>query len=237
MARRGALISLGAGRYAIPVIGSPLADFKAWQPMLHARLEPHGRYYLAGLSALIEHRLVDISEPTVFVIVGFGHGELQRGQVAIAGRQVRSAQTQRAVFSEELGIETVRLSRSEIYRRSNWIRTLVDCLWHPELFADPETWLTAWGRASVTEQDASVACAYALALGPSVARRTGVMLEIIGQGDVARSTLPKAVRRSDRVASLVARGPRVHQPEIDPFWRVSFNIPRERVEAWMSYGK
>jgi predicted transcriptional regulator of viral defense system len=96
MAQRGALISLGAGRYAIPTIGTRSSDFKAWQPMLHARLAPHGDYYLAGLSALIEHRLTDISERTAFVVVGFAHRDIQDGRVSVSGRPLRAARTRRA---------------------------------------------------------------------------------------------------------------------------------------------
>jgi hypothetical protein len=88
------VISLGAGRYAIPVLGSASPAFKAWQPMLHARLAPHGKYYLGGLSALSEHRLTDLSEPTIFAVVGFWHSDLQAGRVAVAGRPVRLTRAQ-----------------------------------------------------------------------------------------------------------------------------------------------
>jgi predicted transcriptional regulator of viral defense system len=238
MARRGALISLGAGRYAIPVLGSDSAAFKAWQPMLHARLAPHGSYYLGGLSALVEHRLTDVSESSIFAVVGFWHSDLQEGGVTVAGRPVHAVRTRRAVFTEELGVERIRLSRSEHYLRSDPTRTLVDCLWHPELCGATETWITAWGRSAETALRPAASCRYALALGPSVARRVGLMLDLIGHGEVAREVMPPKVRRGDRVALLSADGPSATDTTpVDPFWRVAFNVPRDRIEGWLAYGK
>jgi predicted transcriptional regulator of viral defense system len=237
MADRGALIRLGAGRYAIPVVGSASADFKAWQPMVHARLAPLGDYYLGGFSALAEHRLTDLSERAAFVIVGFSHSALITGRVDVAGRPLRAAATRRAVFTEELGVETVRLSRTEAYRRSDATRTLVDCLWHPELCGAPETWITAWGRGERSALDPMQACRYAGALGPSVACRVGLMLDLVGHGAVARDLLVGA-RRADRPTPLVARGVAVGDAdERDRTWNVVFNVPRERVQGWLSYGK
>ena len=239
MAGRGALIKLGAGRYAIPVLGHGEAAYKAWQPMLHGRLAALGDYYLGFFSALAEHRLTDLAEPFATVLVGFGSRQLQSGELEVAGRQVRSVRTRRRVFSSELGIEVVRLSRSEMYMRSNPTRTLVDALWHPELSGATETWVTAWGRGMRYEQlDPVAACGYALALGPAVARRTGLMLDLLGAGEVARAQLPSRVRRSDRVTLMIADGlPAVEEMELDPFWRVRLNVPRDRIEGWLLYGK
>jgi predicted transcriptional regulator of viral defense system len=235
MAQRGALISLGAGRYAIPAIGTASPAFKAWQPMLHARLAPHGNYYLAGLSAMIDHRLTDISDPTVCVVIEFSHGELQRGRVSIAGKPIRAVRSRREVFSEDLGIETIQVSRSEHYRRSNRIRTLVDCLWHPELCGETETWVSAWGRADLSSEDARNACLYAAPLGISVSRRLGVILELVGHGEIAREHIS---RRSDRPTALVANGPKATDAAlVDRFWSVVYNVPQDRVEGWLSYGK
>ena len=239
MAGRGALIKLGAGRYAIPAFGHAEAAYKAWQPMLHGRLAPLGDYYLGFFSALAEHRLTDLSEPFATVLVGFGSRQLQSGKLEVAGRQVRCARTRRPVFSSELGVEVVRLSRTEMYMRSNPTRTLVDALWHPELSGVTETWVTAWGRGMRYEQlDPVAACGYALALGPAVARRTGLMLDLLGAGEVARAQLPSRVRRSDRVTLMIADGPTVaEEMELDPFWRVRLNVPRDRIEGWLLYGK
>lgn len=238
MAQRGALISLGAGRYAIADIGSSSPAYKAWQPMLHARLAPHGDYYLAGLSALVEHRLTDISPSDLFVVAGFELTSLRTNAVRLAGRQLRSAHTRRHVFGPEHGIEHIRLSRTEQYFRSNVARTLVDCLWHPELCGAPETWITAWGRGARMQLDPVAACRYSLALGPAVARRTGLMLELTGHGDIARLEIPGRAGRVDRAIPLDAHGPRdARAHQVDPFWNVAFNLPAARVEGWLSYGK
>ncbi|HEY1458305.1 MAG TPA: hypothetical protein VGF15_07280 [Solirubrobacteraceae bacterium] len=239
MAGRGALIKLGAGRYALPELGLPDPAYKAWQPMLHGRLAALGDYYLGFFSALEEHRLIDLSEPFSTVLVGFGSRQLESGTLEVAGRRVWAVRTRREVFTDDLGVELVRLSRTEQYRRSDPTRTLVDCLWHPELSGDTETWVTAWGRGMLYERlDPVAACRYALALGPTVARRTGLMLELLDAGDVARAQLPSRVRRSDRAPLMVADGPPANERmELDPFWRVRMNVSRDRLEGWLLYGK
>jgi predicted transcriptional regulator of viral defense system len=136
-------------------------------------------------------------------------------------------------------VEVVRLSRTERYLRSNSTRTLVDCLWHPELGGATETWVGAWGRGMREERlDPVAACRYALALGPTVARRTGLMLDLLGAGEIARAALPRRVCRGDRVPLMVADGPPASERmELDPFWRVRMNVGRDRLEGWLSYGK
>ncbi len=106
MASRGALIKLGAGRYAIPTLGSDAAAYNAWQPMLHGRLAPLGDYYLGFFSALEEHRLTDLSEPFATVLVGFASRQLMDGQLVVAGRPLRAARTRRPVFAGDLGVES-----------------------------------------------------------------------------------------------------------------------------------
>jgi predicted transcriptional regulator of viral defense system len=238
MAARGALIKLGAGRYAISELGSSSVHRKTWQPLLHARLAPLGNYYLGFFSALEEHRLTDLSEPRITVATGINNKQLRAGRMRVAGRPIGAAYTTRPVFGEGLGIETVHPSRTERYRRSDMMRTLVDCLWHPELSGATETWVTAWGRASrLNNFDPEVALRYALPLGPSVARRVAFMLEVSGHGDAARRTLPKRLRRSDRHALLIADGPSGDGYEVDDQWRVTLNVPRDRIEGWLAYGK
>ena len=239
MAARGALIELGAGRYALPKLGLEGIAYQEWQPLLDARLGPLGDYYLGFFSALEEHRLTDLAELMATVLVGFTHRQLAEGRVEVAGRPVRAATTRRSVFADELGVEAVRLSRIETYRRSNPTRTLVDCLWHPELAGSTETWVSAWGRAASQEVlDPDAACVYARALGPAVARRVGVMLDLIGHGEVARASFPSRVRRSDREAVLAADGPPASEEmELDPYWRVRMNVERDRLEGWLLYGK
>lgn len=236
MAARGSLIKLGAGRYAIPILGSDSVAYKAWQPLLHARLAPLGNYYLGGLSALAEHHLTDLSVQDAFVIVGFWNSALNDGRIDVVGRAVHSVRSRRPVFGRNLGAADVRLSRTEHYRRSDVARTLVDCLWHPELCGPPETWITAWGRGASGGLDIEAVCHYALALGPSVACRVGFLLEELGHGALARARLGAAVR-SDRLTPLVTKERFQPDAEVEPAWRVQLNVPREQVEGWLSYGK
>ena len=238
MAHRGALLKLGAGRYAIPALGSTSLARVSWQPLLHARLAPHGDYYLAGFSALEEHRLTDLSNRTITAVIGFSNRQVLSGTTRVAGRPLHALYTRRRVFDEELGVETVRLSRTGRYRRSDPTRALVDCLWHPELCGSTETWVSAWGRALTEGRlDPPRMCTYALALGPAVARRVGYMLELVGYGEQARASLPPSVRRGERQVVLVKALPASAAHPRDPFWRVTLNVPRARLEGWLSYGK
>jgi predicted transcriptional regulator of viral defense system len=238
MAQRGALIRLGAGRYAVPDLGAPSAAYRSWQPLVHARLAPLGDYYVGFLSALSEHRLTDISDKTVTAAVNFGHRQLIAGEVSVAGRRLRVVRSDRRVFDDSHGIETGRLSRVEVYRRSNPTRTLVDALWHPELCGSTELWATCWGRAARTDVlDVEAACAYGQALGSSVARRVGLMLDLTGHADAALEMLPQRVRRADRVVGIDAAADVEPETPVDPLWKVSYNVPRDRLEGWVSYGK
>jgi predicted transcriptional regulator of viral defense system len=239
MARRGALIALGAGRYTIPVLGSEGVEYKPWQPLLHARLSPLGEYYLGCFSALEEHRLTDLSERMATVVVGFGNRPLFEGKVEIAGRPVEAARTRRPVFGDELGIELIRMSRTERYLRSNPTRTLVDCAWHQRLAGAAETWVTAWGRGARREiLDPAAACKYACAIGPSVARRVGFLLELLGHGDLASELIPSRVRRADRSTRMLIDGPVTNDDvQRDRRWNVDLNVDRDRLEGWLLYGK
>lgn len=238
MAARGALIKLGGGRYAIPAMGSASPSYKAWQPMIDARLAPLGSYYIAGLNSLIEHRLSDLSESSVCVLVGFWNYDLNSGEVSVAGRALNAALSRRPeIFTTEAGIETVRLSRTERYQRSDLERTLVDCLWHPELFGATETWVTAWGRALTREVNLAQACSYALLLGPRVACRLGAILEIAGAGEQEREILAARVRAPRKPALLVADAPEIADAELMRSWNVHLNISRDRIEGWLAYGK
>jgi hypothetical protein len=50
--------------------------------------------------------------------------------------------------------------------------------------------------------------------------------------------LPGRVRRGDRTTLMLADGtPATQEMELDPFWRVRFNVQRDRLEGWLLYGK
>jgi predicted transcriptional regulator of viral defense system len=237
MAERGALIPVGAGRYALAAVGTTSTAQLAFQPLLDARLSRHGAYYLGFLSALEEHRLTDVSTGGVATVaVGFNHTQLKVGQIEIAGRRVLAAASRLDIFKTDGGIETVRVSRSERYRRSNPARTLVDCLWHPELCGATETWVTAWGRASLTPDfDPEEITRHAETIGGAIPRRVGFMLELVGRKDEARRLIAARHRRADRPTRLVADVD--EDGELDPFWHVYLNISADRLEGWASYGK
>jgi predicted transcriptional regulator of viral defense system len=235
MAARGALVEIGAGRYAIPRIGEPDIAYQPWQRLVHARLSPHGAYYVGFLTALVEHRLVDLSERSVTVAVGFANSSLTGKRTKIGGRPLRVVRSSKAVFSPESGIDVV---PSPMYVRSDLQRTLVDALWTPKLFGGTETWAGGWGRAAAHGMiDAETVCRYAMLLGGVIPRRVGAMLSMTGHDIEARRYLPPRVRRADRTADLVADEPPQPDAEIDRFWRVRFNVPRELIEGWLLYGK
>jgi predicted transcriptional regulator of viral defense system len=235
MARRGALVEIGAGRYAIPKVGQPDVAYQAWQPLIHARLAPHGDYYVGFLTALIEHRLVDLNESAITAAIGFANSTLTDQPGQVGNRTLHVMHTDKAVFSPESGIE---LTDDPAYVRSDLQRTLVDALWSPRLFGSTETWATGWGRAASHDLiDAEKACRYAQILGGAVPRRVGAMLSMTGRELQARHHLPSRVRRADRTADLVADAAPADDAEIDPYWRVRFNVPRDRIEGWLLYGK
>jgi predicted transcriptional regulator of viral defense system len=235
MAGRGALIEIGAGRYAIPKIGQSDIAYQPWQRLIHARLSSHGDYYVGFLTALIEHRLVDLSEPSITVAIGFANSALTDKRVQIGGRALHVVRSDKAIFSPESGIEIL---SDPVYARSDLQRTLVDALWTPKLFGSTETWATGWGRAvSHGLIDAETVCRYAMVLGGVVPRRVGAMLSMSGHELEARRYLPSRVRRADRIADLVDDEPSRSDAAIDSFWRVRFNVPRDRIEGWILYGK
>lgn len=235
MAKRGALVEIGAGRYAIPKVGQPDVAYQEWQRLIHARLAPHGDYYVGFLTALIEHRLVDLNESAIMAAIGFANSALTDRPVQVGRRTLHVVHTDKAVFSPESGIE---VTSDPMYVRSDLQRTLVDALWSPKLFGSPETWATGWGRAASYDLiDAEKVCRYAMILGGAVPRRIGAMLAMTGHDLEARHHLPSRVRRADRTVDLVSDAQARAGAETDPYWRVRFNVPRDRIEGWLLYGK
>lgn len=235
MARRGALIEIGAGRYAIPGIGQADIAYQPWQRLVHARLSSHGAYYVGFLTGLIEHRLVDLSEPSITAAIGFANTAVTGKPIDLGGRPLRVVRTRRPIFAAESGIEAV---TGPTYVRSDLERTILDALWVPRMFGATETWVSAWGRAASRDLiDAERICQYAMLLGGMVPRRLGLMLSLSGHEVDARRYLTARVRRADRIADLVEDEPTSENAEIDPYWRVRLNVPRDRLEGWLMYGK
>lgn len=235
MASRGALVEIGAGRYAIPGIGQADIAYQPWQRLVHARLSSHGAYYIGFLAGLIEHRLVDLSEPSITVAIGFANSALTGKPTCLGGRPLHIVRTKRPIFTAESGIEAV---SAPAYVRSDLERTILDALWAPKMFGTAETWVSAWGRAATHDLiDVERVCRYGMMLGGMVPRRLGLMLDLSGHEAEARRHLPARIRRSDRIADLAGGRPTSENAEIDDYWRVRFDVPRDRLEGWLMYGK
>lgn len=233
MARRGALVPLGGGRYAIPDVGDMSAP--PWSIALDAELSPLGPYYVGFMTALEGHRLVDLDEPEITVAIGFHNSRVERGQ-PIGGRPVRVTTMPPRLF--DFGVETVRQGREHSYRRSDVERTLIDCHERPRMVGSPEIWIRAWAQAFRSETvNLDRLLDYSLRIGPSACRRTGVLLSLLGHGEAARDAFPGRVRRADRIVPFLAGGPKTESEDVDPYWRVAFNLPRHLVEGWLAYGR
>jgi predicted transcriptional regulator of viral defense system len=138
----------------------------------------------------------------------------------------------------EFGIETVRQDRELSYRRSDLERTLIDCHDRPRMLGSPETWIRAWAQAFRQDRvDLDRLLDYSLRVGPSACRRTGALLSLLGHGEAARDAFPGRVRRADRIVPLLANGPKTESEEVDPYWRIAFNLPKRLVEGWLAYGR
>ena len=233
MANRGALIALGGGRYAIPEVGN--LSMPIWSVALDAELAPLGPYYVGFMTALVGHRLVDLDEPEITVAIGFHNTRVER-QELIAGRPLRITTMPPRLL--EFGLERVHGNRELTYHRSNLERTLIDCHERPRMVGSPEAWVRAWAQAFRSEKvDLKLLLDYSLKVGTSACRRTGALLSLLGHGEAARDVFPARIRRADRTVPLLAGGPTMDHEEVDPYWRVAFNIRRSVVEGWLAYGR
>ncbi len=235
MAHRGALIPMGGGRYAIPSLGSSSADRLPFLNLLDAELSPLGPYYLGYWSALNEHQLTDVDARYVTAAIGFSNGRVQRKDFSVAGRSVRVAQLPPALM--DFGVETVRISRAERYRRSDLERTLIDCLMRPRLAGSPEVLVSSWGRAIAHDQVRwDVLANHAERLGPRASRRAGALLSLAGYPEMAHQLFPPSTA-SARTISLIGGSAASGKPDMDAFYRVRITPSREHLEGWLHYGK
>ena len=235
MARHGALVPLGGGRYAIAEIGARSSAMSTtWQVVLDADLSPLGPYYLGFMSALEDHRLTDLDEPDITVAIGFHNDRLERGRETIFRRPLRITTMQPKAFAS--GIETVHQSRNRRYRRSDVERTLVDCHERPRLVASVEVWIRAWARAFREERvNVDRLLEHSQRQGVSAMRRTAVLLSLLGYGVEARETFRGRARRADRVVPFIAGRDVPTGADVDSYWRVAWNIPSETIEGWLAY--
>lgn len=230
MAGRGALQSLGRGRYAIVdrVGAASVEEAAPWQVLADGLLAPYGDYYLGYLTAIVEHGLTDLESPTIYAALR-GRGRDLKAELRVVDRPVVvSSVVERKWF----GVEPVRLSRAERYQRADLHRTLVDCLDRPQLCGSAELYVSAWARAlNGTGVEIATLCDYALRMGASVAQRAGLLLTVLGFEEAAREHLASVVGRRtyvvfDRAAQFEA------ERERDPTWGVILNIPRDVLEGW-----
>jgi predicted transcriptional regulator of viral defense system len=232
MAQRGALVPLGGGRYAIPSLGDPTPARLPQLNLLHADLDPLGAYYVGFWSALALHRLTDVDARELTVAIAFSNSRLESNRSEIAGARVRVTRVPKDLMT--FGVETVRLSRTERYVRSDPERTLIDCLMRPRLAGSVELTMTAWGRALAHDTlriDALVD--YATRLGPRAWRRVGAVLTAAGRGELIAERFPQVTPR----ARPLTLGTDPEGPDIDTRYRVALTPSRERLEGWLSYGK
>jgi predicted transcriptional regulator of viral defense system len=235
MADRGALKKLGGGRYVIAQPGrASLAQTTSWPVILDGIIRPYGDYYLGFLSAFVSHHLTDIESPTIYVAV---HREKTiRRKLTLMNREIITTKVSKS--DAWFGIESVRISRSEAYQRSDLERTLIDALWLPQYCGSPEIYALGWARALRRDEiDIEKLCGYALALGESVTRRAGFMLTAGGFNSEAREYLASSFTPR---AATVTFDPSIKtsgRHERDREWGVSLNVKRETVEGWFAYGK
>jgi predicted transcriptional regulator of viral defense system len=235
MASRGALHALGGGRYLITPPGRPSIHQAApWQVVLDGAMHPYGDYYVGFLSALVEHHLTDLDSPTIYVAVQ-RRSDINQKPV-VGNREVVVARIGDA--KHWFGSDKVRISRSESYMRSDLERTLVDCLYRPDLCGSAELYVLGWARALRSDKvDVERLCDYALRLGSATARRSGFLLTIGGHADEARSYLSSVARPSGGADRFDASLPRQSGAERETEWGLHLNVSRNAIEGWFAYGK
>lgn len=235
MAQRGALVRLGGGRYAIAALGDPTIARLPKRNLVHAELSALGQYYIGFFSALVEHGLTDLSGGPLTVAIGFENGRLQRSDATLASEPVKVTRVGADLF--DFGIDTVRLSRSERYVRSDLERTLLDCLMRPRLAGGAQTWMLAWGRALAQDRiDFTDLRRYANRYGSGAVRRTGALLRLAGRTDAAEQHFQTVLAPHARVLGLDGVSD-LHGAEVMPDYRVAITPTHRQVEGWLLYGK
>jgi predicted transcriptional regulator of viral defense system len=233
MADKGVLIPLGGGRYVVSSwAGDGLAHAAPFNVLLDAVLRPYGNYYLGFLSALIEHRLTDEDSRQVHVALR-DDATFKGSKLLIDQRPVlvtRTTGTQRWV-----GLEQVRATRRERYRRSTLERTLVDTLYRPKLSGGIELIAGAWAHAAHRETlDPAAVCRYARAVSIAVARRAGYMLSRLGHHETAVEHLGDLRRQRNQVLLDTARGYGADTWPRDTEWGITINAHERSLAGWLT---
>jgi predicted transcriptional regulator of viral defense system len=181
MAAKGLLLPVASGTYLVaPPTGSTLLEQAApIQIALDARLSAHGEYFISYFTGLIEHRLTDLDESTIYV--AFRGGNLRN--VRISGRPVHLTRinSDRKWFGSESVVASGGQRRGPRYYRARLERVLLDGLDRPRLCGSPEIVLRGWERAFREKPvDVDWLVGNAPAMGYSVVRRTGFWLDLLG---------------------------------------------------------
>jgi predicted transcriptional regulator of viral defense system len=233
LAAKGQLIPVGVGRYVARPLGSdPEASTVTIQDAIHAWLSGF-EYYVGFHSALSEHGLTDLDDPTTYLAVR-GDRQLPKraGKFADASLHVARVTSRTSWF----GKEHVRLDGAGSYWRSDLERTLLDCLERPDLSGSTQVVVRSWARA-VKRRLANLSrlSRYAEQLGPAAIRRTGFWLETIGADERYIERLFN-LRTSTGLVILSPRGGDT-RGHINRRWRVVVNIPETTYRGWIEYGK
>lgn len=237
MAAKGILLPLASGTYVIsPASGAQRLQQATSLPLaLDARLSPHGDYFISYFTGLVEHRLTDLDEPTIYV--AFRGGNLR--SVEVADRPVRLVRisAERKWFGSET-LYTREGRRGPGYHRASLERVLLDTLDKPKFCGSPEIIVRAWERA-MRERKPSLPWLldHAPRMGYSVVRRLGFWLEQLGEEKRASRLCPQLGNRS--VPILLDSSKRYGDGDwpVDRKWGVVVNVPRSAVAGWISYGK
>lgn len=237
MAAKGLLLPLASGSYLIapPSGAQRLQQAGSIQLALDARLAPHGEYFISYFTGLIEHRLTDLDEETLYV--AFRGGNLRN--VEVAGRPVHLTRIKAA--RKWFGIETLVTrdgQRGPRYRRATLERVLLDTLDKPRLCGSPEVVVRAWERAlRERNPDLQWLLAHAPKMGYSVVRRLGFWLEQLGEAHRAQRLRGQLGNRSVPILLDSSRRYGDGDWPVNRDWGVVVNIPRQAFTGWIAYGK
>jgi predicted transcriptional regulator of viral defense system len=237
MAAKGLLLPLASGSYLIapPSGAQRLQQAGPIQLTLDARLAPHGEYFISYFTGLIEHRLTDLDEATLYV--AFRGANLRN--VEVAGRPVHLAGIKAA--RKWFGIETLVTrdgQRGPRYRRATLERVLLDTLDKPRLCGSPEVVVRGWERAlRERNPDLQWLLAHAPEMGYSVVRRLGFWLEQLGEARRAQCLRGQLGNRSVPILLDSSRRYGDGDWPVNRDWSVVVNIPRQAFTGWIDYGK
>jgi len=237
MAAKGILLPLASGTYVIapPSGAQRLQQATSVLLALDARLSPHGDYFISYFTGLVEHRLTDLDEPSIYV--AFRGGNLRN--VEVAGRPVRLVRI--SAERKWFGIEKLYTRdgrRGPRYHRATLERVLLDTLDKPKLCGGPEIAIRAWERAMRERKpDLPWLLEHAPRMGYSVVRRLGFWLDQLGEEKRAGHLRQQLGNRS--VPILLDSSKRYGDGNwpVDRNWGVVVNIPRSAFAGWIAYGK